>query len=62
MKWIAIDTSTEHLSLGISEGEQILFTEKIFLERRHSTDLLPILQETLKHLGLSIQKLWECRL
>jgi len=55
MKFIAIDTSTEYLSLGISEDKKILFAETILLERRHSTDLLPILEKTLKKLRLSIR-------
>lgn len=57
MKLIAIDTSTEYLSLGISDGEEVLFAKSFFLERRHSTDLLPILEKTLKKLRLSIQEI-----
>ena len=57
MKFLAIDTSTEYLALGISEDQRILSAQKILLERRHSTDLLPILEETLKKLRLSIQEI-----
>lgn len=56
MKLIAIDTSTEYLSLGVSEDKKILFAETFLLERRHSTDLLPILDKTLKRLKLSIEE------
>ena len=55
MKVIAIDTSTEYLALGISEDQRILSAQKILLERKHSTDLLPILEKTLKKLRLSIR-------
>ena len=57
MKFIAIDTSTEYLSLGISEDKKILFAETFLLERKHSTDLLPILEKVLKRLKLSIQEI-----
>lgn len=57
MKFLAIDTSTEYLSLGISEEREILFARKILLEKKHSADLLPILGETLLALGLTIQQM-----
>ena len=55
MKFLAIDTSTEYLALGISEDEKILSAQTILLERRHSTDLLPILDKTFKKLHLTIR-------
>lgn len=57
MKLIAIDTSTEYLSLGVSEDKKILFAETILLEKRHSTELLPILEKVLKRLKLSIREI-----
>ncbi len=55
MKAIALDTSTEYLSLGIAEDKKILFEQAFLLERSHSTLLLPILGESLSRLDLSIQ-------
>lgn len=57
MKLIAMDTSTEYLSLGIAEDKKILFAETILLERRHSTELLPILEKVLRRIKLSIREI-----
>jgi len=57
MRLIAIDTSTDYFSLGISEDDQVLFSKSFLLYRKHSTELLPILEETLKKLRLSIREI-----
>ncbi|MFH1857302.1 MAG: tRNA (adenosine(37)-N6)-threonylcarbamoyltransferase complex dimerization subunit type 1 TsaB [Candidatus Omnitrophota bacterium] len=56
MKWIAMDTSTEYLSLGISEGEEVLYAQTVFLERKHSTELLPFLEKALEQVNFSIEE------
>ncbi|MBI4437029.1 MAG: tRNA (adenosine(37)-N6)-threonylcarbamoyltransferase complex dimerization subunit type 1 TsaB [Candidatus Omnitrophica bacterium] len=57
MKLVALDTSTETLCLGISDDKKVLLEEKMLLERKHSTQLLPILRDALKRLGLSIKEM-----
>lgn len=57
MKCVALDTSTEYLSLGICEDKKVLFTQTTLLERNHSALLLPILEDVLKRLGLSIRNI-----
>jgi len=57
MKLVALDTSTEYFCLGISDGEKVLLKERILLERKHSTHLLPILRDGLKRHRLSIQEI-----
>ena len=57
MKLVALDTSTETLCLAISDDKKVLLKEKILLERKHSTHLLPILRDALKRHHLSIREI-----
>ncbi len=57
MKFLAFDTSTPYFSLGISKEGKTLFAERILLERKHSADLLPVLEKVLKRLKLPIREI-----
>lgn len=56
-KILSIETSTTVCSVAISEGEQVLAFQKLFLEKSHSNLLTLVIEGLAKHCGLTLQEL-----
>lgn len=54
---LSIETSTTVCSVAITESNNVVATEKLFLERSHSNLLTIIIQDLLKTCGLSIEEM-----
>lgn len=54
---LSIETSTTVCSVAITEGNKVLATEKLFLERSHSNLLTIIIQDLLRTCGLSLKEM-----
>ncbi len=54
---LSIETSTTVCSVAITEGNNILATQKLFLEKSHSNLLTIIIQDLLKACGLSLKEI-----
>jgi tRNA threonylcarbamoyladenosine biosynthesis protein TsaB len=54
LKILGIDTSSEVLSIALSEDRAVIVEENHQLDRRHSSLLVPKIKEMLEGLGLSI--------
>ena len=54
MKILGIDTSSEVLSIALSDDREVIVEENHKLDRRHSSLLVPKIKEMLKGVGLSI--------
>ena len=57
MKLLGLDTSSDYLVLGISDGEKMLYAQTILLGRRHSTELFSYLEQALKKAKLTLREL-----
>ncbi len=54
---LSIETSTTVCSVAITEGNNVLATQKLFLEKSHSNLLTIIIQDLLKACGLSLKEI-----
>lgn len=57
MKLLAIDTSTDYLSLAVSDNRKVLHKFHRFIGRNHSTMLLPAIDTLLKKCRLTIKNI-----
>ena len=57
MKLLGLDTSSDYLVLGISDGEKLLYRQATLLGRRHSTEIFSFLEKALKESRLTLQEL-----
>ncbi|OEK06191.1 tRNA (adenosine(37)-N6)-threonylcarbamoyltransferase complex dimerization subunit type 1 TsaB [Roseivirga misakiensis] len=51
---LSIETSTTVCSIAITDGNDVVATQKLFLEKSHSNLLTVIIQDTLKQCGLEL--------
>lgn len=56
MKLLALDTSTEYLSLAIMDGDRVA-TREVLAGQRHSQIILPLIDELLDEAGLHLREL-----
>lgn len=57
MKILGVDTSTDFLSIAIVDENVLLVNFEHFCSRQHSSNLIPLIKETLKKSNLSIEDL-----
>jgi len=57
MKILGIDTSSKFLSIAISDNDKIILEESHLLDRKHSSEMVPKIEELLKKIGISIDKI-----
>lgn len=56
MKILAIDTSSPMASIAILNGEELLLEISQLLDRSHSANIIPIIQQSLKQVGMTLQE------
>jgi tRNA threonylcarbamoyladenosine biosynthesis protein TsaB len=57
MKILALDTSSKFLSLVVAEDSKILSQTHRFLDRKHSLQLVPLIERILKKAKLTLKKI-----
>lgn len=57
MKILGIDTSSSNLSIALSDDKTIILSESQFVERRHSSVLVPKIQAMLQKAGIAINRI-----
>ena len=54
MKILGIDTSSKYLSIALSEDDSIIVEHSLLLDRKHSSLLIPKINQMLKEKNVSI--------
>ena len=57
MRFLAIDTSTEHLSIAVGSKEEILFEKTVQLKAKFSEKIMLLIDQALKRSKLSVGKI-----
>jgi tRNA threonylcarbamoyladenosine biosynthesis protein TsaB len=55
MKILVFDTSTNFLSLAVSNGDKVLAKSHSFMRQRHSAKLIPLMEKLLKRAKLKVK-------
>ena len=53
--WLAIDTATDHMTIAVMRGMEVIAVNDTIVERNHSVRLIPEVQELLKQAGFGMR-------